>query len=149
MSGEVREFQLKPMTWQEIKAMPEASQKSYLQLLIDEYGATFGNLAKMTGLGRTTVMKRFKELGVTPRPPKASTTKEERKRWSEFIGSENSPAEIIPAEDVAPTPKPRSIARSISEITLRSSNKGDLLRDFMELMEIIEGEYFTVSIDIR
>lgn len=64
-SGEVVEYSLgKPMTYQQLLALPPDLRKKYLEKLVAEFKANQRALADMLGVNRQTLCRRCREWGV-------------------------------------------------------------------------------------
>jgi len=89
MNGPVSTYNLsQPMSWAELKNMPEDLQRQYLDGLAESYGVTDSALADMLGVSYCTVYKLSKSLN---RKPNARMTAEQKNVWEAFLGHGQDP----------------------------------------------------------
>lgn len=55
----------RPMTWEELRRLPDTLRRQYLTNLIDTYGASHRMLGEMLGVSRTAVSHELNRLGIS------------------------------------------------------------------------------------
>ena len=90
MSGEVIVHQTnKPLDWEAYLKLPADLKKQYLEVLVNEYGATGKQVAEMLGVTPSTLSRNIKQLhGFTFRGSKRQT-EAQAEAWRRFLSGES------------------------------------------------------------
>ena len=103
--GQVMEYNLsKPMTWAELKSMPEDIQITYLKKLSTNYALSVSTLAEMLGCHPVTARKHLQQIGAFKfyeRGPGYRVPKGSLIAWEEFLNQDKEePTDVIEEEHV-------------------------------------------------
>lgn len=105
LNSEVELYSLgRPMKWQQLQAMPADLRCKYLEKLRNEYKATQIMVARMLGVGTSTLRRYCSKWDIYFQKTGDHLAEKDRQRWAEFLGEEYKPAE--PQTEAEKTPEP-------------------------------------------
>lgn len=103
-NGEVELYSLgQPMEWEDLLTMPADLRRMYLVKLRDEYKATQKMIARMFGIGVSTLRRYCNKWGLDFPKTGGHLSQKDRQRWAEFTG-EN--IQETPGRDAEKAPEP-------------------------------------------
>lgn len=114
-NGKVVSYHLRePMTWEQFKELPTDLQTEYLSGLIQSFGVTGAEVARMLGVSSAWFNRHVHSQGLNVSFKRgAKMTKAERTAWEIFLGkSLVSPNPAVPDEDPAPQAAQSAAAES-------------------------------------
>lgn len=137
LNSEVELYSLgRPMKWPQLQAMPADLRRMYLEKLRDEYKATQIMVARMLGVGVSTLRRYCSRWGIEFPKTGGHLSENDRQRWAEFLGEEYKTTEPQTAAEKAPEPvedKPRNLVPSSGSMKFHGP-AGDALRTMQETL---------------
>lgn len=104
-NGDVELYSLgQPMEWEDLLTMPADLRRMYLVKLRDEYKATQKMIARMFGIGVSTLRRYCNKWGLDFPKTGGHLSQKDRQRWAEFTG-ENIQQTPTPEAEKAPEPE--------------------------------------------
>lgn len=92
---------LKPMTWDELRRLPEYARIEYIEALRREFGCGVGQMAEMLGLKKKDFVRETELLGLDLSGARPARDPEKIAAWEEFCGITHEPEpkpEVLVAE---------------------------------------------------
>lgn len=151
------ETNLKPMTWDELRRLPEYARVEYILALRQTFGCGVGQMAEMFGLKKKDFVRETELLGMDLSGARPVRDPEKLAAWAAFCGKSEpepapepqTPTTIVIATEPEPEPEPKS---RVTVKSLSLAYTGTLERALTELevyADVLAGQTVTVTVELE
>ena len=145
LNGAVESVNLnKPITWQELKALPPSLAKEYCETLHRVHKATIKGASRMFGVDQTAYKPFLRQIGAVVQRQTGKPCKEDAETFARFLGeipaTEKPPEAARPAPEMLPTKKQEPIKQPTAQpvqpdsMTISITGSLDKLAGYISLL---------------